>query len=636
MDAAVVELDALADAVGPAAEDDDLLLVGDADLVIALDDRLAVRADHLVLVLVGAVVVGGDGLELGGAGVDESVGRLDRERLAMGADLQDRVAGDVAEVEVGELGVGVSPLLGLEEDFVGEFFEGAEGAEDILELDHLLELVQEERIDLRQLVHLRDRPPHLEGVPHVVQPPLAGDGELAGQLVEGDGPLDGRAVSGAEAGAAAHARREIEDQLIVLNGAHGGEPLVVLVKAESEALDVHRADDLLEGLLKGAADGHGLANGLHLGGEGLVGLGELLEGPARHLGDDVVDGGLEAGARRARDVVAEFVERVADGEFGGDLGDGEAGRLGGERGGARNARVHLHNHHLELCMAVFVAGRVGVDSELDVAAARLDAHRAHDGDRGVAHRLVFLVGEREDGCDGDGIAGVDAHRIDVLDAADDDAVVLAIADDLELVLLPPDDRLIDLDLCDHGGGEAACDDVSELVFVVRDAAAGAAESEGGSDDGGEADLLEEGEGILHRGDGLGLGEVEADGLADVLELLAVFGAMDDLAVGADHLDAELGEGSVVEEFAGAVEGGLSAEGGEDDVDLADGRVLRGGALPFGLFELALDDLADGLGGDGLYICSVGERRIGHDRRRVGVHQDDPVPLGAQRLACLCT
>jgi hypothetical protein len=34
VDAAVVELDALADAVGAAAEDDDLLAIGDADLVV--------------------------------------------------------------------------------------------------------------------------------------------------------------------------------------------------------------------------------------------------------------------------------------------------------------------------------------------------------------------------------------------------------------------------------------------------------------------------------------------------------------------------------------------------------------------------------------------------------------------------
>ena len=49
------------------------------------------------------------------------------------------------------------------------------------------------------------------------------------------------------------------------------------------------------------------------------------------LVDHVVDGRLEAGRRLAGDVVGDLVERVADGQLGGDLGDGEAGGLGGQR-----------------------------------------------------------------------------------------------------------------------------------------------------------------------------------------------------------------------------------------------------------------------------------------------------------------
>jgi hypothetical protein len=44
-------------------------------------------------------------------------------------------------------------------------------------------------------------------------------------------------------------------------------------------------------------------------------------------------------------------------------------------------------------------------------------------DRGVAHALIFLVGQRLRRRHGDRIAGVDAHRVEVLDRADDDAVV---------------------------------------------------------------------------------------------------------------------------------------------------------------------------------------------------------------------
>jgi hypothetical protein len=64
----------------------------------------------------------------------------------------------------------------------------------------------------------------------------------------------------------------------------------------------------LKTFLEGATDGHGFTDALHLRGEGGVGGGEFLEGEARDLGDDVVDGGLEAGGGLLGDVVLEFVE----------------------------------------------------------------------------------------------------------------------------------------------------------------------------------------------------------------------------------------------------------------------------------------------------------------------------------------
>src|SRR5262249_34906582 len=158
---------------------------------------------------------------------------------------------------------------------------------------------------------------------------------------------------------------------------------------------------------------------------------------------------------------------------------------------------------------------VRVDRELDVAAAGLHAHGPHDGEGAVAHRLVFLVRQGEDRGDGDRVAGVHAHRVDVLDAADDDAVVLLVADDLKLVFLPTQDRLVDLDLADHALAQAAGDDLVELLGVVGDAAAAAAQGEGGADDGGEADLLEELAGVGEVGDGLGGGDLEAKALDDL-------------------------------------------------------------------------------------------------------------------------
>ncbi len=385
-------------------------------------------------------------------------------------------------------------------------------------------------------------------------------------------------------------------------------PFVDAVKAQAETLDLHRADAFLEGFLEGASDGHGFADGFHLGGEGFVGVGEFFEGPAGDFDHDVVDAGLEAGDGFLRDVVGEFIERVADGEFGGDFGDGEAGGLGGEGGGAGDAGVHFDDDHV----AVF-----GVGGELDVGAAGFDADGPDAGDGSVAHALVFLVGEGLGGGDGDGVAGVNAHGIEVFDGADDDDVVGLVAHDFEFEFLPADEGLVDLDFGDHGGVDAALGEGFEFLHVVGDAGAGAAEGEGGADDAGEAGDFDDFAGLGHGVGEAGVGDLQADGFHDLFEEFAVFAAVDGLAGGADHLDAEAVEDAGVGEGNGDVEAGLAAEGGEEGV----------GAFSF-------DDFGDGLGGDRFDIGAVGHFGVGHDGGGVGVDEDDAVAFLLEGLAGL--
>ena len=56
----------------------------------------------------------------------------------------------------------------------------------------------------------------------------------------------------------------------------------------------------------------------------------------------------------------------------------------------------------------------------------------------VAQLLVEPVGQRLLRRDRDAVAGVHAHRVDVLDRADDHDVVVAVAHHLELELAPAD------------------------------------------------------------------------------------------------------------------------------------------------------------------------------------------------------
>ena len=125
---------------------------------------------------------------------------------------------------------------------------------------------------------------------------------------------------------------------------------------------------------------------------------------------------------------------------------------------------------------------VGMHGELDVGAARRDADRAGGGERGLAKLLVDRVGQRLLRRDRPGVAGVNAHRVEVLDRADDDGVPAGVAHHLELVLLPALEVLLDEHLVDRARGEAAGDRDAQLLGRPGDAAAGAAEREGRPDD----------------------------------------------------------------------------------------------------------------------------------------------------------
>src|SRR5690348_13715313 len=89
MAAAIVKLDALADAVGSAAEDHDPLFAW-------------LLGRRFVFLFVGAVVIRRVGLELGRAGIDRLVGGHDAAGLAAVADRHFAGVPDRRELPIGE------------------------------------------------------------------------------------------------------------------------------------------------------------------------------------------------------------------------------------------------------------------------------------------------------------------------------------------------------------------------------------------------------------------------------------------------------------------------------------------------------------------------------------------------------
>ena len=393
-------------------------------------------------------------------------------------------------------------------------------------------------------------------------------------------------------------------------GARIGELVADLVRIhrlQVEAVDTRfePAQRFLQCFLERAADRHHLADRFHLRRQPIVGLPELFEREARDLDHDVVDRRLErGGCEPSGDVVGELVERVTHGELRGDPGDRKAGRLGGERRRPRNARIHLDHDHSSI---------VGIDRELDVRAARVDADLAQDRDRRVAHDLVFLVRERLRRRDRDGVAGVHAHR------ADDDAVVLLVADNLHLELFPAEQRFLDQELARRRGVEAALAHLDEFILVVRDAAARPAKSERGPDDGRETDLRLNFERLREVVRDTRTRGAEPDPRHRSLEFLAVLGLVDRFLGGADQLDVEFGQHAFAREVERAIQRRLSTHRRQQRVR-----------------PLAFDDFRDHRPRDRLDVGDVGHFRIGHDRRRIAVHQDHAIAFLAQRLARLRT
>ena len=195
---------------------------------------------------------------------------------------------------------------------------------------------------------------------------------------------------------------------------------------------------------------------------------------------------------------------------------------------------------------------VGIDGELDVAAAGFDADLADDGDGGVAHALIFLIGQRLGRCHRDRVAGMDAHRVEVLDGADDDDVVRPVAHHLQLKFLPADDRFLDQDFVGRAEVETMGNQFVELLAVVGDAAARAAEREAGAEHARQADALANVLGFGERAGDAARGYVDADLEHGGLELLPILRLVDHLRAGADHLDLVLLENAVMVEVHGGV------------------------------------------------------------------------------------
>ena len=154
---------------------------------------------------------------------------------------------------------------------------------------------------------------------------------------------------------------------------------------------------------------------------------EFFKIPARHLHNHIIECGLKKGRGGFGNLVFEFVEGVSDGQFCRYLGNRIAGGFGGQCRRARYPRVHFNSNKLFVFRIL---------CELHVAPSCKVAQCAHDFYCLVAHVLIGSVRKCHGRCDGDGVAGVYAHRVEVLYSTYHHYIVVLVAEQFKFEFFP--------------------------------------------------------------------------------------------------------------------------------------------------------------------------------------------------------
>ena len=585
--AAVVKLDPLADAVGAAAQDDHLVTRGGRSLGFAL---------------VATVQIGRERGELGRARVHLMIGWQNAESMTQGADvgfgdlypvtagrrLTGRFIDNAGKLRIAEshpLGLPQCPLVQLARSFDGDLEAG-----DLLHLRHKPGIVNLRTFPQGRVVRLP-----------VVLGPVTGNGtfplRLQQPLEYGKEPVPG----GDTQQVCGRGARRIALQLSITVAGQRPQPI---------APDFKAAHTLLQRLLERAANGHHLADRFHLRSQLPVNAGELLKRPAGDLDHHIVDGRFERRHRLLRDVISEFIQPIADRQLCRQFCDWESGRLGCQRAGTGDARVHFNHHY---------PPRIRIDCKLNVAAAGLHTHRPHHQPGLVPQALVLFVGQGLRRGDGDAVAGVNAHGVEIFDGADNDEIVGAVAHHLQLILFPADQRLFDQDGMHRAFLQPPGHLFVELLRRKDGACAAATQGKTGANEDGE--VPDHGRENLacffERMGNAAEGRFQSGFGHRLLEQVAIFRHLHGAQIGADQFNAVAFEDALLRQGHRQVEAGLAAHGGQQRV-----RPLFG------------DDLLQQIDGKGFHVGSVSHLRVGHNCGRIGVDEHDPVPFCPQRLARL--
>ncbi|OQA40044.1 MAG: hypothetical protein BWY49_01137 [Candidatus Omnitrophica bacterium ADurb.Bin314] len=287
--------------------------------------------------------------------------------------------------------------------------------------------------------------------------------------------------------------------------------------------------------------------------------------------------------------------------------DRESRSLRRQRRGTRRSRVNLDYNHAPI---LFIVGELNIRS-----ADHTD--RVHNL---VGIFLQFLLdfgGDRQHRRHAEAVARVDTHRVHILDKADRNLLIFRVADHFQFKLFPSDHSLLDQNLTGKTDCQPTKSDHTQILDVIGDPAAGTAHRIGRTDHDRIAELLRDRftflDGIRRRGPRHGNPDLRHGRLED----LTILPALDRVRFNTDDLDTVFFENTAFVERRGKIQARLPSEIGQQRI----GTLFR-------------DDLFEAFDGQRFDVGMVRHFGIGHDGRRVRVHEHDLIPFLAQGFAGL--
>ena len=151
-------------------------------------------------------------------------------------------------------------------------------------------------------------------------------------------------------------------------------------------------------------------------------------------------------------------------KHGGNQCDGETGSFGCQGRGTGSTRIDFNNNNT-------VGNRIV--GELNIGSSN-DLYRFHDFVCLLLKTLLTFFGNGQHGSRAEGVTGVHTEGIDIFNEADRDHVVVFVADNFQLQLLPAQNRFFNQNLSHQTGLQTSGTDNLQLFTIINKAAAGAA------------------------------------------------------------------------------------------------------------------------------------------------------------------